>query len=59
MQTHRAFFVYRFAKSQQANISVEEETAFKKAARPVLEMTDEQLSALIQMGQFSEVEQDG
>ncbi|NEV64961.1 type II toxin-antitoxin system RelE/ParE family toxin [Thiorhodococcus minor] len=58
-QAHRAFFVYGFAKSQQANISDEEETAFKKAARHVLEMTDEQLSALIQNGQFSEVEQDG
>jgi hypothetical protein len=58
-QTHRAFFVYGFAKSQQANISGEEETAFKKAARHVLELTDEQLSALIQTGQFSEVEHDG
>lgn len=58
-QTHRAFFVYGFAKSQQANISDEEETAFKKAARHVLELTDEQLSALIQNGQFSEVEHDG
>ncbi|MEA1053488.1 type II toxin-antitoxin system RelE/ParE family toxin [Lamprobacter modestohalophilus] len=58
-QTHRAFFVYGFAKSQQANIGKEEETAFKKAARHVLELTDEQLAALIQNGQFSEVEQDG
>ena len=58
-QTHRAFFVYGFAKSQQANISGEEEAAFKKAARHVLELTDEQLSALIQTGQFSEVEHDG
>jgi len=58
-QAHRAFFVYGFAKSQQANISDEEETAFKNAARHVLELTDEQLSALIHNGQFSEVEQDG
>ncbi|MGB5733044.1 MAG: type II toxin-antitoxin system RelE/ParE family toxin [Thiohalocapsa sp.] len=58
-QTHRAFFVYGFAKSQQANISGGEEIAFKKAARHVLELTDEQLSALIQTGQFSEVEHDG
>lgn len=58
-QRHRAFFVYGFAKSQQANIGNEEETAFKKAARHVLELTDEQLAALIQNGQFSEVEQDG
>ena len=58
-QTHRAFFVYGFAKSQQANIGKEEETAFKKAARHVLELTDDQLAALIQNGQFSEVEHDG
>lgn len=58
-QKNRAFFVYGFAKSQQANISGEEETAFKRAARHVLELTDEQLSALIQTGQFSEVEPDG
>ncbi|MBK1647300.1 addiction module toxin RelE [Rhabdochromatium marinum] len=55
-QAHRAFFVYGFAKSQQANISDEEETAFKNAARHVLELTDEQLSALIQNGQFSEID---
>jgi hypothetical protein len=58
-QRHRAFFVYGFAKSQQANISDEEEAAFKKAARHVLELTDEQLSALIRNGKFSEVEHDG
>lgn len=46
-QTHRAVFVYGFVKSQHANISDEEETVFKNAARHVLEMTDEQLSALI------------
>jgi hypothetical protein len=58
-QTHRVFFVYGFAKSQQANISCEEGAAFKKAAQHVLALTDEQRSALIQTGQFSEVEHDG
>ena len=58
-QAQRAFFVYGFAKSQQANIGDEEETAFKQAARYVLELTDEQLAALIQNGQFSEVDDDG
>ena len=57
-QKQRAFFVYGFAKSQQPNISDEENTAFKKAARHVLELTDEQLAALMQTGQFSEVEHD-
>jgi hypothetical protein len=55
-QAHRAFFVYGFAKSQQANISDEEDAAFKKAARHVLELTDQQLATLIQNGQFSEVD---
>jgi len=55
-QAHRAFFVYGFAKSHQANISDEEEAAFKKAARHVLELTDQQLATLIRNGQFSEVD---
>ena len=54
-QAHRAFFVYGFAK----NISDEEEAAFKKAARHVLELTDEQLTMLVQNGQFSEVDDHG
>ena len=58
-QSHRAFFVYGFAKSQQANVSDEEVAAFKKAAQHVLDITDEQLSTLIANGQFSEVEHDG
>jgi hypothetical protein len=58
-QTHRAFFVYGFAKSEQASISDEEAATFKAAARHVLDLTDEQLAALIQNGQFSEVDDDG
>jgi len=58
-QAQRAVFVYGFAKSQQANIGDEEEAAFKKAAWHVLELTDEQLAALIQSGQFSEVDDHG
>lgn len=57
-QAHRAFFVYGFAKSRQATITDEEAAAFKKAARHVLELTDEQLAALIRNGQFSEVDDD-
>jgi hypothetical protein len=57
-KAHRAFFVYGFAKSQQANISDEEQAAFKKAARHVLELTDQQLATLIRNGQFSEVDDD-
>ena len=55
-RAHRAFFVYGFAKSQQANISDEERAAFKKAAQHVLELTDQQIATLIRSGQFSEVD---
>ncbi len=58
-RSDRAYFVYRFAKSQRANISDEETAAFKRAARHVLELTDGQLSELIRKGQFSEVKYDG
>jgi hypothetical protein len=58
-QAHRAFFVYGFAKNEQANISAEEETAFKKAARHVLDLTDEQIAALIRSGQFWELDEHG
>jgi hypothetical protein len=58
-QAHRAFFVYGFAKSQQTNISDDEVAAFKRAARHVLDLTEEQLSVLIRNGQFSEVDNDG
>ena len=54
-QAHRAFFVYGFAKSDQANISDAEEAAFKRAARHILGLTDEQLAMLIQNGQVSEI----
>lgn len=58
-QAHRAFFVYGFAKSGQANISEDEVAAFKKAARHILNLTDEQLAELIQNGQLSEVDDYG
>ena len=58
-QAHRAFFVYGFAKSRQANVSDEEVAAFKKAARHVLELTDRQLATLMQNGQFLEVDDHG
>lgn len=57
-QAHRAFFVYGFAKSRQANISDAEVAVFKTAASHVLDLTDGQLSALIRTGQFFEVDDD-
>lgn len=52
----RAFFVYGFAKSARDNINADELTAFKKAARYVLDLSDEHLTKLIERGQFSEIE---
>ncbi|MGL4409550.1 type II toxin-antitoxin system RelE/ParE family toxin [Zoogloea sp.] len=50
--------MYGFAKSDQSNIDAAEEAQFRKAAVHVLGLTDEQLSALILKGQFSELEPD-
>ena len=58
-QTHRAFFVYGFAKSNQGNISDDEKAAFKKAAQYILDLSEEHLAEMIQKGHFAEVEDDG
>lgn len=54
----RAFFVYGFAKSDLDNITADEERLYKKAAKHVLELSDEQLETLLKKGLFSEVEAD-
>ena len=51
----RAFFVYGFAKSQRANIDVDEERQFKEAAKHVLALTEKQLAELLDRGDFVEV----
>ncbi len=58
-QAERAFFVYGFAKSQQDNISSDEQAAFKQAAGHILDLSDEHLKELIRKGQFSEVDDNG
>jgi hypothetical protein len=52
---YRAFFVYGFPKSQQANIRGDEEKQFKEAAKYVLALTEKDLAALIERGDFVEV----
>jgi hypothetical protein len=52
----RAFFVYGFAKSERDNISQDEEEQFKKMAKHVLGLSEDQLDILITKGQFEEVE---
>ncbi len=54
-QGERAFFVYGFPKSELDNIREDEEESFKKMAKQVLTMADEQLNQLIENGQFEEV----
>ena len=54
----KAFFVYGFPKNKLDNIREDEKTQFKKMAKHVLSMTNEQLSQLIANGQFEEVIKD-
>lgn len=58
-QESRAFFVYGFAKSQQANISDDEKAAFKQAAQHILSLSDEMLITMLEKGQFLEVDDNG
>ena len=51
----KAFFVFGFPKNEQNNIREDEEIQFKKMAKQVLALTDEQLQQLIANGQFEEI----
>jgi hypothetical protein len=51
----RAVFAYGFAKSDRANISADEEKQFKEAAHHVLRLTEAQIEALLENGDFVEV----
>lgn len=55
----KAFFVYGFPKSDLGNIRDDEQEQFKKAAKPILALSDEQIRQLIENGQFEEVKNDG
>jgi len=54
-QGERAVFVYGFAKSERANIDIDEEKQFKEAARHVLRLNEKQLAELLKNGDFVEV----
>ncbi len=54
----RAFFVYGFAKSDRANLREDEKEQFKKMARHVLGLSDEQLSGLIAWEKLEEIKSD-
>ena len=55
----KAFFVYGFPKSDLGNIRDDEQEQFKKAAKSLLALSDEQIHRLIENGQFEEVKRDG
>ena len=55
----RAFFVYGFPKSGLGNIRDDEQEQFKKAAKSILALSDEQVRQLIENGQFEEVKRNG
>lgn len=50
----KAFFVYGFSKSRQANISARAEDEFKEAAKTVLSLTDIELVVRLKRGDFVE-----
>lgn len=52
----KAVFVYGFEKSAKENITPKERKAFKDAAKLVLKLSDEQISAAIKKGAFIPVE---
>ncbi|MCH8311413.1 MAG: type II toxin-antitoxin system RelE/ParE family toxin [Nitrospinae bacterium] len=51
----KAFFVYGFAKSERKNIDQRETDMFKKAAKKLLALSDEQIQSLIENGGLTEV----
>jgi len=55
----RAFFVFGFPKSGQDNIRDDEQDQFKKAAKVILALSDEQIHQLIMTGQVEEISQNG
>lgn len=51
----RAFFVYGYAKNELGNIDQGETDAFKRAAKELLALSDEQIQRLIENGALTEV----
>lgn len=55
----KAFFVYGFAKSKQANIKDDELKALKLYAKVLLGYSDEELNKAVKAGALIEVKSDG
>lgn len=54
-QATRAVFVFGFAKSDQANLDANEIAMFKKAAKSVLALSQDQIDAEVKTGNLTEV----
>lgn len=54
----RAVFVFGFAKNDRENISAEEESALKRAAKLVLGLPDDAMTREVQSGRMKEVASD-
>jgi hypothetical protein len=52
---HRSFFVYGFAKNEQANIDESDERDFKDLAEILLEASEGDLNRLVDRGEYVEV----
>ena len=50
----KAFFVYGFAKSERANINVNDEHEFKEATKIVLSLSENELAVRLKRGDFVE-----
>jgi len=54
----RSIFVFDFAKSDKANLDAEEPAEFKKAAKELLQFSQQQVDALVEIGRLMEVKRD-
>jgi hypothetical protein len=54
----KAFFVHGYAKKDEANISHDDEQVFKKSAKIMLALSDNDLKKLITNGALTEVKND-
>src|SRR5689334_4963493 len=58
-QGDKAFFVFGFAKSRQANIKRDELAAFRKLAKELLALDDDRIGRLAKASALVEVKRDG
>jgi len=58
-QAQRAFFVHGFAKSDKANLDSDEVKAYKRLAKILFALSDEELEKALKSKDFTEVECDG